>query len=425
VRDEHNPGTLALDESPPAQPLLAEGIPVADEGQDELTMPPAGKPGQHTGTVPSPRPDEASPSEAQSPADADEDASEEDFINWLKSEHDYTPPRRGGVHEATILSLDDSGIMVHLGDTKRDGRVPAQDLDRLDEEYRATIKEGARVPVRIIRESGPRGHILVSLSQGQQYRHWLTAEKLLLSGEVLEAEVVDHNRGGVLVSFGRLQGFVPNSQLSRGMQRNAESKAKLVGEKLTLVVIEVDQRRRRLVLSQRGASRQARAQRLEQLEEGQRVSGTVRSLVDFGAFVDLGGIDGLIHISELDWKFVEKPSEVLKVGDKVEVLVLQVDRDRQRVGLSRKQALPNPWNAVAENLFPGDHVLGTVTTIKPFGAFVDVGDGIEGLLHVSNMPRGEATRSGLQAGSSVPVRVLSIDRQRRQIELVLQEHAVA
>jgi len=239
---------------------------------------------------------------------------------------------------------------------------------------------------------------------------------------VLEAEVVDHNRGGVLVQFGRLQGFVPNSQLPRGMQRNAESKAKLVGEKLKLVVIEVDQRRRRLVLSQRDASRHTRVQRLEQLEEGQFVSGTVRSLVDFGAFVDLGGIDGLIHISELDWKFVEKPSEVLKVGDEVEVCVLQVDRDRQRVGLSRKRALPNPWDAVTETLFPGDHILGTVTTIKPFGAFVDVGDGIEGLLHVSNMPRGEATQSDLQTGSSIAVRVLSIDRQRRQIELVLQDH---
>jgi small subunit ribosomal protein S1 len=171
---------------------------------------------------------------------------------------------------------------------------------------------------------------------------WSRAENLQQSGEVFQAEVTDFNRGGVLVSFGRLQGLVPISHLARLGSSKREIRAKLVGQTLSLVVIEADQRHRRLVLSERAAADDKRQQVLAQLSEGQVRTGVVRNLADFGAFVDLGGVDGLIHTSELDWKHVEQPSDVLNVGDEVEVCVLDVDRAQARISLSRKHMLPRP-----------------------------------------------------------------------------------
>jgi small subunit ribosomal protein S1 len=166
----------------------------------------------------------------------------------------------------------------------------------------------------------------------------------------------------------------------------------LVGQSLSLAVIEVNQRRRRLVLSERAARRRERQRLLQELAEGQVRTGIVRNLVDFGAFVDLGGLDGLIHISELDWRHVTHPSEVLDVGDEVEVYVLDVDRERRRVGLSRRRLLPDPWDHVTERLREREIVRGTVTNVASFGAFVDIGEGIEGLVHISEVPGGEAGR---------------------------------
>jgi len=229
----------------------------------------------------------------------------------------------------------------------------------------------------------------------------------------------------VIVPFGRLRGFVPNSHLTsvpsglRG-KRLRQVKSKLVGQTLPLVVIEVNQRRRQLVLSERAANSRRRQQLLEELTEGDVRTGVVRSLVDFGAFVDLGGLDGLIHISELDWKHVDHPGKVLSVGDEIEVYVLNVDRERERVALSRKRLLPDPWYQVTETLREGDVVEGTVTNIVPFGIFVDVGEGIEGLVHTSEMPDQGATRSDLDTGSLVTVRVLNIDEWKRRIALRLQ-----
>lgn len=346
-----------------------------------------------------------------------------DFAHWIESEYAYVPPRSGGVHEATILSMDQNGAMVHLSETKRDGFVPFRDLERLDDDYRDGLRPGETVPIRITRRRGSDGEIIVSISQGLRYSDWLRADELLRSGEVFTGEVTGHNRGGLIVSFGRLQGFVPNSHLEQRSWRRADVKAMQVGKILSLTVLEVDQRRRRLVLSERLAKRQTRDKVLSQLQEGGVRKGTVRNVADFGVFVDIGGIDGLIHVSELDWSYVESVSDVVKVGDELDVYILSVDRQRQRVGLSRKRLLPNPWERVTENVFPGDYILGTITSIVPFGAFIDVGEGVEGLLHISNMPHGQATHAELQSGATVAVRVLNIDHRRHQIALVIPDAA--
>jgi small subunit ribosomal protein S1 len=345
----------------------------------------------------------------------------------LKSgDYDRERLRRGKVLEATIASIGEHDMVVDLG-AKRDGIILPRDLELVDdEEYIASLKVGDTIPVVVLKLWGGRDGIVVSLNKGLQERDWLRAQELVESEEIIEAEVVEVNRGGVLVQFGRLQGFVPNSHLTslpQGLNRKQlrQAKSELVGQRLALKVLEVNQRRRRLVLSERLAQRQKREQLLEELVEGDVRTGVVRNLVDFGAFVDLGGIDGLIHISELDWAYVEHPGDVLNVGGEVEVYVLDVDREDERIGLSRKRLLPDPWEQVTETLHEGDIVEGIVTSIAPFGVFVDVGQGVEGLVHNSEIPGGDAAQFNLDAGVPVVVRVLGIDRWEKQISLRLRE----
>ncbi len=353
------------------------------------------------------------------------DSQQDRFAALIESEYRYTRPRRGEVREAIVLSVSENDIVVDLN-AKRDGIVPPRDLDLLDEAYRESLQIGDRVPVVVLKTWGNRDGLLVSINKGLEQQDWLRAKELLEREEIFEAEVEDFNRGGVIVSFGRLRAFVPNSHLNsvpRGLRgkRLGEEKAKLVGQTLSLGMIEVNQHRRRLVLSERIANRRRRQQLLEELTEGEVRTGVVRNLVSFGAFVDLGGIDGLLHISELDWKHVDHPGEILSQGDEVEVLILGVDRDRERISLSRKQLLPDPWYRVVENLYERDVVEGTVTNVVEFGAFVDLGEGVEGLVHVSEIPGGEAARSKLESGSRVSVQVLKIDERQRQIALRLQD----
>jgi small subunit ribosomal protein S1 len=343
----------------------------------------------------------------------------------IKDDYDYHRPQRGEVYEADILSVSENEVIVDLG-TKRDGIVPRKDLESLDDAYRASLQVGDRVPVVALKESARNGWLLVSLKQG---RDWLRAQELLESGEVLETRVMGFNRGGVLISFGRLRGFVPNSHLTsipsglRG-RRLGQAKSELVGQTLSLVVIEADPQRQRLVLSERAVGQRRRQKLLEELTEGEVRTGIVSNLVDFGAFVDLGGVDGLIHISELDWKHINHPSEVLGVGDEIEVYILSVDRERERIALSRKRLLPDPWQHVTETLDEGEVVEGTVTGVVSFGAFVEIGKGVEGLVHTSEMPGGQATRSDLEPGAPVTVRVLEIDEEEHQVALRLQDAEV-
>jgi len=352
-------------------------------------------------------------------------ATDRQFAALLDSEYSYERPYRGALFLATVLSIHSDELIVDLG-TKRDGFVPARDLQTVDPAYLDQLQVGDRVPVRVLDASDTRSEVLVSLKQGLAQRDWIRAQELLDGNEACEVEVTGVNRGGVVVAFGRVRGFVPNSHLAsvrHGMRgdRLDETKAALVGQTLLVAVIEVDARRRRLVLSERKANRQRRERLLAELNEGQILTGTVCNLVSYGAFVDLGGADGLIHISEMDWRRVDHPSDVLSVGDRVDVYVLSVDRERGRIGLSRKRLLPDPWDDVAEDVQPGLIVEGMVTRLVSFGAFVDVGNGVEGLIHVSEMPAGEESRRALREGDRVEVYVLRLDPIKRRIGLRLRE----
>jgi small subunit ribosomal protein S1 len=349
---------------------------------------------------------------------------QEQLSALIESDYDYTRPRRGDICEAVILFVAKDELIVDLG-VKRDGIVPREDLQLLDDGFRANLQAGDCVPVRIrdLRAGGD--GIIVSVNQGLAQQDWLRAKEALDRGELCEAEVTDVNRGGVLVSFGRVRGFVPNSHLYsvppglRG-ERLREAKSDLIGKRLTLAVLEAEQRGRRLILSERAANRRRRQELLSSLTPDEERTGIVRNLVDYGAFVDIGGVDGLVHISELDWRHLDHPSDVLDVGDEVEVKILSVDRERERIELSRKRMLPDPWSVVIGELEVDQVVEGHVTNVVDFGAFVDVGRGVEGLIHTSEMPNGKATCARLGRELPIKVRVLRIDSARRRLALSLR-----
>jgi small subunit ribosomal protein S1 len=352
------------------------------------------------------------------------DPREQPFSTLLQGEYDYTRPARGQVCYADVLSVGENQVIVDLG-CKRDGIVPRSDLDLLDEGYRSGLQAGDHVPVCVLTGSDRHGELIVSLNKGLAMQDWLRAQECRESGEVCEAEVTEVNSGGVVVLFGRLRGFVPNSHLTSVRSRTSgerlhQEKCELVGQTLSLTVIEVDRGRKRLILSQRAADWRRRQQLLDELTEGDIRTGVVRNLAKFGAFVDLGGLDGLIHISELGWKYVRHPSEVLSVGEEVEVYVLSVDRKRERVGLSRKRVLPDPWITVTRRLDIDQVVEGTVEGVADFGVFVELGEGVTGLVHVSEIPGGFAAHPELTPGSSIRVRVLEIDQWKRRVALSLR-----
>jgi small subunit ribosomal protein S1 len=341
-----------------------------------------------------------------------------------ESADDFAVPQPREVHTAAILAIEQDGVRVNLG-ARRDGLVPSSDLERLSEEERSGLQVGDSVPVYVVDNSDDQNEIVVSLVKGLVHRDWLRAHALVESQESCEGTVTAVNRGGVVVPFGRLRGFVPNSHLvsiPQGLRnrRLHQAKSALIGKTLTLAVIEADPRRQKLTLSERAADTRKRDRLFSELSEGDVRLGTVRSLVSFGAFVDLGGAEGLIHVSELDWQHVGHPREVLEVGDQVEVYVLRVEHDKGRIGLSRKRLLPDPWSSITEGLSHGDVVEGRVTQIVDFGAFVDLGDGVEGLVHVSEMSGGEEAKASLEPGTIVYVQILRIDSRRRRISLSLR-----
>jgi len=350
---------------------------------------------------------------------------EAEFLELLESSfNNYTPPERGEIRNATILQIDPKGdIIVDLG-TKQDGIVPAQDTERLDPEYRAKLTVGAEVPVYIMNPRDNDGNLIVSINQGLQQYDWEAARALLNTEDVVEVTVTGHNRGGVLVRWRRLEGFIPTSHLvtvGTGGHDRRDSLNTLSNRVLGVKVIEVDQDRRRLIFSEREAQKEWRQQQkarlLSELMEGDVVTGTVTGLRDFGAFVNLGGADGLIHVSELAWHRVDHPRDVLKIGDEIEVYVLSLDRDTNRIALSRKRLLPDPWSDAMNRYHEGQQVEGTVTNVVDFGAFIALDDGLEGLLHLSEMGDGtlKEPHSYVKKGDRLQLRISRLEPDKRRV----------
>lgn len=344
----------------------------------------------------------------------------------LLEEYESVRPQRGQIVRGKVLEMNDDSVLLDVG-AKRDAIVLRRELANLDEAVFEDISIGDQLPVYITEISSDDDELLVSIERGLEQQDWDQAREMLDRGDTHELEVIGYNKGGLLVAFGQLTGFVPNSMtpgLSRSLSSNQKqtAKSKMIGRTLQLNGIEVDQSNKRLVFSGRAAEEGLRKQRLEELQAGEQVTGIVSNIVDFGAFVDLGGVDGLIHISRLSWEQVEHPSDVLEPGDEVEVLVRDVNIERERVSLDRRALTPGPWDDFARQHQPGDVLEGTVASVRDFGAFVELTDEITGLLHVSELLPGlsREPEKVLDPGDSVPVRILEIDPEQERVSLSMR-----
>ena len=344
----------------------------------------------------------------------------DDLAALLAGEELLATPERGDLLEGVVIARDPNGIIIDLG-LKRDGVVTRSDLEKLAQED-AWFEVGDTISVMVIDPVDSDGNLLVSIAQARESGDWIDARRLVESEEIIEAVPSGFNKGGLLVPFGHLLGFVPASHLSslpRGLDEEARLShlKSLVGECLPFKIIEVDPQRRRLVLSERKAIRQWRqvqkAEVIQTLQEGEIRQGVVTSLREFGAFVDIGGADGLIHISELSWMRIEDPSSVLEIGQEVEALVVRLDQKNNRIGLSLKRLQDNPWQALEEPFVAGQEIDGVVTVIASVGAFIQVAKNLEGLLKTPD------AQAAVVPGQEVKVRVLDFDPEKERLDLEL------
>lgn len=341
---------------------------------------------------------------------------------------------RGDILEGKITSINHSEILVDVG-SKSEGMITGKELEALDAKARSEMSVGQDILVYVVNPEDENGNILLSLSRAQQEKDWRDAENLLESQDVFKGQVAGFNKGGLIVKLGRVRGFVPASQMSAQRRRRAEGETpdqkwgKMVNEPIMVKVVEVDRARNRLIFSERAAAKETReAERerlLSELKEGDIVEGRIISLAAFGAFVDVGGADGLVHLSELTWKRIEHPNEILKVGQTVKVQVLGVEKERKRIALSMKRLEDDPWSRVLQQYKVGQLVEGTVTKLTKFGAFARIkgNEEIEGLIHVSELAdsRINHPKDAVVEGETYALRIVKIEPDKRRIGLSLKE----
>ena len=353
--------------------------------------------------------------------------------------------RRGDVVEGVVMRADTSdGLFVNIGQ-KAEAHVPANEMRTIDTTDIEGLVGGSIIAMVVRPESGDNPAILsVDRAIGEQ--GWRYLEKAMEAGEVIEGSIAGFNRGGSIVEVEGVQGFVPMSQLvsvprerfriyqegGDGLSEEEtesiqEAQTAELGRQIQMKVLEVNRSRNRAIFSERQAvqeSRDARkAKLIEELEEGQTRSGTVTGISSFGAFVDIGGADGLIHISELSWSMVNSPEEVVSVGQKVDVFVLRVDAENMKIALSLRRLQPEPWETIHERHNIGDVVNATVTKLTNFGAFARVEDSIEGLIHISELSARMINhpREVVREGEQVEVKILRIEPERRRLGLSLKQ----
>jgi small subunit ribosomal protein S1 len=342
--------------------------------------------------------------------------------------------KRGDVVEGVIVRIDQDEILVDIG-LKSEGVLSTRELPATGYGSFNELHLNDKVLVYVIQPETSEGHAVLSLKRANTERQWRIAEEQFKNGELLKAKVIDYNKGGLIVDVAGIRGFVPISQILNLKREevaaggeNPDTSAKLQSMKdkeLQLKIIEINRARNRLILSERLAVQEWRQRRreelLDELKPGEVRKGVVSNLANFGAFVDLGGADGLVHISQLAWSRVNHPSEVLHVGQEVEVQVLSVDKEKKKIALSIKRAEVDPWTTVEQRYSPGQIVTGVVTKIAPFGAFARIEDGIEGLIHLSELPSGTDPKSVLYEGAQLQLRILRIEPERRRLGLSLRQ----
>jgi len=341
-------------------------------------------------------------------------------------------PQAGEIRTGVIASISSSQILVSIG-AKSEGVVSGRELDQLSAEEREALQVGQEVHVYVVNPEDANGNVVLSWKRAQEQLSWENVEKLLSSEDVIESKIIGFNKGGLIAGVEGLRGFVPSSQISamRRSQSTGETPEqrwqKMIGQPITVRVIEVDRERRRLILSERAASTESRQsikeRVIEELEEGKVYTGRVTSLANFGAFININGADGLVHLSELSWDHIEHPREVLEVGQEVKVKVINVDRDKKRIGLSVRALQSDPWKSRVEKYSVGQLVEGVITRLTKFGAFARLEGDIEGLIHISEIAehRIEHPKEVLKEGEVKSLRVIRIDPEQHRIGLSLRK----
>jgi len=346
--------------------------------------------------------------------------------------------RRGDVVRGTVSRTSPTAIHVVVqgaDDQPIEGIVPGRELELMSRKMIDDLREGAEVDVFVVNPLNHKGDTVLSINQAQEEIDWREAQEYLESKSVYDGRIGGYNRGGLIVRFGQLRGFVPQSQIAdtrlRLMKGDTpeERYGGLVNEEISVKLMEVDRSRNRLILSERAAMREVRQRRKEalvtELKVGEERNGIVISLENFGAFVDVGGAEGLVHLTELSWQHVTHPRQVLNVGDEVRVRVISVDEDNNRIGLSIRQLLPDPWDEIAALYPAGSLVRGTITKLAKFGAFarIDADTSVEGLIHISELSdnRVEHPREVVKRGDVLALRVVKVDVKNRRLGLSIKK----
>ncbi len=408
VSGEGAPVAEAATEEAASVPVAAE-LPaaVAAAGESALDRPDPGE-----------RPAITAPSDI---GDVDDELSADAFAEAVdRTVFDF---KEGDIVAGTVVRVDPDEALIDIG-YKSEGVVPANELSIRNSANPAdVVSVGDQIEALVMQKEDESGRLVLSKKRAQYERAWGRIERVMAEGGTVSGPVIEVVKGGLIVDIG-LRGFLPASLVDLRRVRDLNP---FIGEIIEAKVIELDRNRNNVVLSRRAYLEEAQAEQrqafLSDLQPGDVRDGVVSSVVNFGAFVDLGGMDGLVHVSELSWQHVSHPSEIVTVGDKVKVRVLEVDRDRERISLSIRQTQEDPWDTFAREVEPGTIIDGAVTKTVPFGAFVSVGDGVEGLVHVSEIAihHVDSPELELSIGQAVRVKVTEIDPDRRRVSLSIKQ----
>jgi len=341
-------------------------------------------------------------------------------------------PQAGEIRKGMIASIGSNQILISIG-AKSEGVVAGRELEQLTQEELAELKVGQEVDVFVLNPEDQNGNVVLSFKRAQEELSWENVEKMVEDESVIDTKIVGFNKGGLIVAVGNLRGFVPSSQISAARRAQATGDTpeqrwqKMVGQPISARIIEVDRERRRLILSEKAANTESRSSMkervIDELEEGATYTGRVTSLADFGAFVNINGADGLVHLSELSWDRLSHPKEILEVGQEVQVKVINIDREKKRIGLSLRALQDDPWRSRVEKFSVGMLVEGVITRLTKFGAFARLEGDIEGLIHISELSenRVEHPKEVLKEGEVKTLRVIRIDTDQHRIGLSLRK----
>jgi small subunit ribosomal protein S1 len=367
-------------------------------------------------------------------ASAQSDANESMDMEALMQAHDsgLEFPSQGEIRKGVIASISPSQILVSVG-AKSEGVITGRELESIAPEDREKFQVGQEITVFVLNPEDQNGNVVLSFTRAQEQLGWELVEQMVATDQDYEGKIDGYNKGGLIVPVHGLRGFVPASQITLS-RRNASQGdtpdqrwSKMIGDAIIVRVIEVDRERRRLILSERATTpetRQSVKERIiEDLQEGEVRTGRVTSLADFGAFVNINGADGLVHLSEISWERVQHPSEVLEVGQEVKVKIISIDREKRRIGLSMRALQEDPWREKVGRFKVGQLVEGVITRLTKFGAFARLEGDIEGLIHISEVSenRIEHPKEVLKEGEPVALRIIRIDSGQRRIGLSLRK----